>query len=233
MQRLNIRYIQQFKEQDAGLPVIDWRNGNILLRCYTNKKKERSSLGKFMEKKIGHVDTIRGLIAKLENEDMILGRRLIRYLEGLLDAFSDDIRKEPYSAAYYRSLSVDIRQFREFLSSYENPHVALYNRLNNLLIGEMPSSPAGQTCSRDMLGLMIALKESAGIMCAYHEVFTSLVQKESEKLGKLLVTSRIGQRLLKLSLVVESLILATTSTYTWMAQWQKEMKRMQRQEIYN
>lgn len=233
MQRLDIEFIQQFKEQEIKLPAIDQRKGGLLLRYFTNKRKERHRLGKFIENNIGHADIIRELIAKMENEDLALTRRLIHYMAGLLDAFSADIRKEPYSANYYRSLSADIRQLLELLSAAENPHVALYNRVNNLLTGETPSSPAGRACSQDVRGLAIALKESADILSAYHDVFTSLVQQESISVGKMLVTSRVGQRLFKLSLVVESLILATRSTYTRMAEWQKQVRRMQRQEIYN
>jgi len=233
MQRLDIEFIQQFKVRNIKLPVISQRNGNVFLRCFTNKKKERHLLGKFIEKEMGHADIIGGLIAKLENEDLILGRRLIRYMEGLLETFSHHIRKEPYTATYYKSLSVDIRQLLTLISSRENPHVVLYNRLNNLLVGEMPSSPAGQACSQDMLCLMIALKESADIMCAYHDVFTNLARQESDKMGKVVVTSRIGQRLYKLSLVVENLILATGSTCMQMAEWQKQVRRMEREETYN
>ncbi|MBN9385557.1 MAG: hypothetical protein J0H74_32690 [Chitinophagaceae bacterium] len=233
MQRLDIEYILQFKEQEIKLPVIDYRKGNLFLRCYSDKNKKRHLLGKFLESKMSHAGIIGELIAKLEKEDLALGRRLIYYMEGLLAAFSADIQKEPYSAAFYKSLSVDVRQLLELISSAENPHVVLYNRLNNLLIGEMPSSPAGQGCCRDMRGLMNALKESADIMCAYHDVFTNLVQQESEKRGKMLVTSRVGQRLYKLSLVVESLIVATGCTYTRMAEWQKQVRRVQKQEIYN
>jgi len=233
MQRPDIEFMQQFKEQEINLPSIDQRNGNLSLRYFTDKKKERQRLRKFIEKSMGHGEIIGDLIAKLENEDLALTRRLIHYMAGMLDAFSADIRKEPYSAAYYRTLSEDVRQLLELLSSAENPHVVLYNRLNHLLIAEMPSSPAGPVCSRDMRNLMVVLKDSADIMCAYHNVFTSLVQQESASVGKLLVTSRVGQRLFKLSLVVESLILATRGTYSRMAEWQKQVRRMQRQEIYN
>lgn len=233
MQRLDIEFMQQFKEQEMKLPAIDHRNGNLSLRYFINKKKERRLLGKFIEKNLSHTDFIRQLIAKMESEDLALTRRLIHYMAGLLDAFSADIRKEPYSAAYYKSLSADVRQLLKLLSSPENPHIVLYNRLNNLLIGEMPSSPAGQVCSRDIRNLMAALKDSADIMSAYHDVFTSLVQQESASMGKTLVTSRVGQRLFRLSLVVESLILVTRGTYTRMAEWQKQVRRIQRQEIYN
>jgi len=230
MQRLDIEFIQQFKEEGGNLPVIDHANGDLILRCFTNKKKERRFLRKLLENELGHTYIISELIVKLENEDMAIARRLIRYMEGLLDTFSADIRKEPYSATYYKSLRMDIRNFLDFIASGENPHVALYNQLNSLLPGEIPSAPV---CSRNIRCLMTALKESAGIMCTYHDVFTNLMQQESEKMGKLLVTSRIGQRLFKLSLVMESLIHATRCTYTRIEEWQKQVKRMQRQEVYN
>jgi len=215
------------------LPVIDHRQGNSCIRYFTNKRRDRRELRKFVEKEMDHAHIINGLVARLENEELAITRRLIHCLASLLDEFSADLQKEPYSVIYYESLSADILQLLKLLSSEKNPHVVLYNTLNDLLIGSLPTPPNEQNCRKDIPSLLTALKARCDIMYAYNNLITSFIQQESARPGKPRATSRIGQRLFRISHSMVTLIVTTKCTCTRLAEWQKMVQRMEMLAIYD
>lgn len=70
-------------------------------------------------------------------------------------------------------------------------------------------------------------------MYAYNNLFTTLLQQESAQPGKLRATSRIGQRLFRISHSMITLIVTTRCTCTRLAEWQKLVQRMETLAIYN
>ncbi|MDO6431515.1 hypothetical protein Q4E93_13000 [Flavitalea sp. BT771] len=233
MQRLDIEFIQQFKEQEMTLPVIDQRHGNLCVRCFTNQKRDRRLLRKLIEKEMDQTHTVNELIIGLETEDLATTRRLIYCMSDLLEAFSADIRKEPYSARYYKSIPSDVLQLLKFLNSEENPHVVLYNSLNDLLVSGTSPVSRGRSCQKSISSLMTILKASCDTMCAQNEIFSGLVKQASAGKGKLDTTSRVGQRLVKISGLLVNLIVTTRYTLGRLAQWQELLMRRERQGIYN
>lgn len=233
MRLKNIEFLRQFREEEIELPCEDRQYRNIHFMHFSRNRKEKHLLEKFLEKRITHSGLIGELVGKMEREDQVVQRRLIEYMQKLLKTFAGYMRKEPYASSYLGRLSAEVRRFLNAAEVYQGETLFPLLSTMHVLLTENKKSRKGCMYSRDITDAQIVTLQYLDMLYDAHDIFADLLQEETGKTGKVLVTSPVEECLFKLILLIKDQLFAMEATVNRLAEWKRRSRKVEVQEIYN
>ena len=231
MQTANIEFLRQFREETITLPKKQRR---LIFRPSSGTRKDGYLLDRMVEEQITQPGLIRSLIAKIEREDLTIGRRTSEYIKKMLASFTGFARMDPSSTHYFIRLSAEIRQFVDWIDSYRNEtETPLLSSLK--CIASKKHNPRGiqHFCCRDIDNTETAVQLFSDGLCHYYEILCHYFELESEASGTTMVVSQAGRSLYTLLILIGRQIETTGSTIERLRTWKHQSHITEIQEIYN
>ena len=187
-----------------------------------------------IEHQLAHSLIIDALIGKLENEDQVLDRQLAAFLQKLLRTISAFSRKEPAVAARLETLMAETACFQERVRLFQTrTQPLLLDALKNIFAERKAARHSGFVGSKNVRSMQILVRKYREALYFYHDVFTGLVEGESEKMGKVMVVSSLGNCLLNLTALIKTRISAIETAFNCLGEWKIRLRLAEAQAFYN
>lgn len=226
MQLQTIKFLQQFRKEEVEFPIEERQYHNICFRHFSNSRKERRLLEKFLEKYITHSALIGALVSVLEKEDQAVNYRMQDLMKKLLKLFVRYGRREPYMEQYFVRLSAEITHFLHFGELFQD-------ELQGLLLDKVTTIPAVQMGSGDIRKIGRVVREYLAVVYYYHDVFAGFLEEELGRNGTSAVISPVEAALSKLTTLIKSRIFTVEAVVLQLKEWRTGSRELEVQGIYN
>jgi hypothetical protein len=234
MPHQDIEFLQQFRKAAIILPYEDRQYGNVCFRHFSKNRKEKTALEEVLENQLAHSEVIDGLVGKMEKADKVADYRLTVFLQKLSEALSAFIRNNPNSAVRFKNLMAEVSSFSELVRLYQmRTQPLLLDALKNISAERKAARNSGYVGSRNVRSMQVLVRKYRDTLYRYHDVFAGLGEEESEKVGKVTVTTPLGDCLRELSLLIGSRIAAIETTFNGLGEWKMKLRLAEIQGSYN
>jgi hypothetical protein len=218
MQLQNIEFLHQFRQEQVDLPAEERQYRNALFMHFSNSRKERCRLEKFLENFTTQSDLLGALVTDMERQDTVIDRRLRTFLGKRLKTFAAYSRKEPYTAACFTRLSGEMVRFLNLSTHSRNRMQALFDKAPN---------------SVDIRDLRRVTRQYLDTVYSYHDIFAALLDEELGRTGTTNLTSPVEEALYKLITLIKSQIYLLEATVNRLDEWRARYRELIAQGIYN
>lgn len=233
MQLPTIEFLKQFHTEEMGLPHGQQPCRNVSVRYFGNSRKERRSLGKFLEENMANTDLTGVLVSKMGKDDQVVHRRLREFIRRQLKNLAAINRKEHYPAQYLTRLSAELRRFMELTEGYQDKMQLLLLDTIKAIAADDQGRSQDYVGSREIRYLQIPVRQYLDILYYYHDTFTGLLQEELARTGTSAVISPAEAVLFKLTTLIKSLIFSLEANERRLHEWKKRLRTMETQGAYN
>lgn len=229
-----IEFLQQFRKADIDLPYEDRQYRNVCFRHFSRNRKEKSALEEILENQLAHSEIIDGLIGRMDKEEQVADRRLAGFLQKLQNALSAFRRNETASVTRSEKLMTELLSFSELVRIYQmRTQPLVLEALKNIAAERKAARNSEFVGSRSVRSMQVLLRQYRDILYFYHNVFAGLQEDESEKVGKVTVTTPLGDCLLNLAVLIRSRIAAIETSFNRLGEWKMKLRLAERQGFFN
>jgi|SRR5579872_6696171 len=233
MQLQDIEFLKQFRKEEISLPGEDLPYRNMQFRHFGSSRKGRYQLEKYLENQIANTELISALVTKMETEDLLVNRRLMRFMKKLLKTFVAYGRKDPCRREYLTRVCAEIGRFMGAATLYEDKaQSVLLNTLRSIR-AENKSGYNGYLGSRDIRRFEVMVQQYLDIVYLLHTAFADLLDEELSRTCTKSELSPVEDALFKLTMLVKSEIFAVESTSKRLAEWKTRSREVEAQGVYN
>lgn len=218
MQLRNIEFLQQFRKEQVDLPAEERQYRNALFMHFSNSRRERHRIEKFLENYTNQSDLLGALVTDMEREDTVIDRRLRTFLKKLLKTFAAYSRREPYTAAWFTRLSGEMVRFLNLSTLSRSRMQALFDKARN---------------SIDIRDLRRVTRQYLDLVYSYHDVFAALLDEELGRAGASRDTSPVEEALCKLITLIKSQQFLLEATLRRLDEWRARYRELEAQGVYN
>ncbi|HTR32190.1 MAG TPA: hypothetical protein VMH27_23115 [Puia sp.] len=234
MPHLDIEFLQQFRKAEIDLPNEDRQYGNVFFRHFSGNRKEKCVLEELIGNQLVHSLIIEALTGKMEKEDMVVDRQLATFVQKLQKAFATFSRNEPASAARLQKLMSEVAAFSGVVREFQiRKQPLLLDALKNISAERKAARNAVYVGSRNVRTMQVLVRDYRDKLYFYHDVFIGFLDAESEKMGKVMVVSPIGNCLLNLTALILSRISAAGDSFNCLGEWKMRLRLAEKQGSYN
>jgi hypothetical protein len=179
---------------NIDLPYEDRQYGNVYFRHFTGSRKAKSGLEETLENQLVHSKLIDRLIDKNEKEDQVVDRQMNIFLQKLHKAFSFYSQNDPATARRLGRLIAELAAFSESRNDYQIRIQPLpLGTLKNISAERKAARSSAYLGSRHVLGMQARVRQYRDNLYFHHDLFTGLMEQETEQTGKVTVSSPRGR----------------------------------------
>ena len=231
----NIHFLNQFHQEDIVYPGKKERQyKNVLFRQFGERKNEIPFIVPAVERKLDDSAIICRLISNLENETLPDYFRMSSFAHNLKRQVSSYMTMEPFSTTYYKTVLGLLQSFICLINEFqEKAQQKLLVRLKTFQTVTGNKTNNTTALSEEIDDFVIVMSRFLDGMYDYYNDFNCCVNKESEGLKGVIVTTYMEQYLVKLVALIEKIMYDTRSTQNLLASWKLRLSRRELQRIYN
>lgn len=234
MPQQDIEFLQQFRSGDIDLPQEDRQFGNVCFRHFSRNRKEKGALEEILQDQLAHSAIIDALIGKMEKEDQVVDRQLAAFLQKLQKSLSGLSRKEPSARIRLEKLTAEISAISDRVRLFHlRTQPLLLETLKNISAERKAARNAGYVGSQNVRTMQLLARRYRESLYLYHEVFTGFLEDESEKMGKVMVISALGNCLLNLTILIKARIASIEVSFNCLGEWKMKLRLEEAQGVYN
>ncbi|WP_157580685.1 hypothetical protein [Segetibacter koreensis] len=231
---LHTNFIKQFRKQyTLCLCAQEYQYKNFHIRKFKGDGNEIILFEKWLVENLSHSEATDRVIMKLENIDNPCSRRLSGFVAKLVKQFSSHVSDEPFTAGYFNEILYLLKPFSLFINNFQvKVQQDVLNKLKLLFSNEVKEENTS-FCSEDITDMQAEMEQYLNEIRKYYDKFNILFQHELNNKSSLDISSILEQRLLKLLMLMEQLILNSESTNDNLEECKTRLSIMEIKEIYN
>ena len=231
----NIHFLNQFHQERIVYPgKKEQQYENVMFRKFAGGKKETPVLAASVERKLHDSAIVCRLITNLENENLPDYFRTSSIARNLKRQVSSYIKVKPFTTKYYKMVLGLLEPFIGLIDDFqEKSQQILLNKLRALQTITTNKTNNTAAYSEEIEDVALVMERFIDQMYDYYNDFNCCVNKESEGLKGVTVTTYMEQYITKLVSLIEKIMYDTRSTQTLLQSWKVELARRELQMIYN
>lgn len=233
-QYLNAVLIKQFRQQYTHYSLAgENRYKTVCLKCFAGGEKTMPLLAKVLEKKMNHPQIVAGIIRQLEKECCPQNSQLIHFLQKLTRLLTVYARST-YASPHYQRWMEKLGSLEQLFRSFQdNVQQILLHKLNAILFGGADAANEGLAYSEDIEQVQITIEQYLDELWNYYDECIFFLQQEAAESRPAHIASFVEEKLYRLAVWIEQVILCTEATQCQLAQWKLLLFNSENQQLYN